>query len=161
MHGGHTIAWSARGAKIETESSHRGPGGAPRGAIDPAFDAAACRHGGGSGLLQALPRDAGGSAGSHRQTRAEPCGIVNLTCPIGLLHTNVADILARFMALYPRVELHLEATDRRVDPVGEAIDLAIRVRPTPLDDSTLRMRSLGERRQCLLVSPGLLKKSGR
>ncbi len=95
------------------------------------------------------------------KTRAEPCGVVHLTCPIGMLHTNVAEILARFMILYPQVELHLEATDRRVDPVGEAIDLAIRVRPTPLDDSTLRMRSLGERKQCLLASPELVKHGGK
>jgi DNA-binding transcriptional LysR family regulator len=41
-------------------------------------------------------------------------------------------MLARFMARYPGVTLHLEATNRRVDVVGEGIDVAIRVRPRPI-----------------------------
>lgn len=89
-------------------------------------------------------------------TRAEPCGIVRLTCPIGMLHGGVAGMLAEFMTQYPRVEIHLEATDRVADPVGESIDLAIRVRPQPLEDSGLLMRSLGERRQCIVASPDLV-----
>lgn len=94
-------------------------------------------------------------------TRAEPCGIVRMSCPIGLLHASVTPMLAKFMTRYPRVALHLEATDRRVDPVAEAIDLAIRVRPLPLQDSSLVMRSLGDRRQCLVASPDLVGESKR
>ena len=93
-------------------------------------------------------------------TRSEPCGIVRMSCPVGLLHANVAIMVAKFMTDHPRVELHLEATDRRVDPIGESIDLAIRVRPTPLEDSALVMRSLGERRQCIVASPTLIAQAG-
>lgn len=88
--------------------------------------------------------------------RAEPCGIVRMTCPIALLDARVADMLADFMAANPRVELHLEATNRRVDVVGEGIDVAIRVRPPPLEDSDLALRVLADRGQCLVASPGLL-----
>ena len=49
-------------------------------------------------------------------------------------------MLAAFMAKYPRVVMHLEATNRRVDVVAEAMDVAIRVRPPPLEDSDLVMR---------------------
>lgn len=89
-------------------------------------------------------------------TRAEPCGVVRMTCPIGLLGMSVDTMLAKFMVEYPRVDLHLEATDRQVDLVGESVDLAIRVRPLPLEDSELVMRVLGNRRQCLVASPPLL-----
>lgn len=92
-------------------------------------------------------------------TRAEPCGIVRITCPIGLLHANVGSMLAKFMVRYPCVDLHLEATDRRVDLVGEAVDLAIRVRPTPLEDSELVMRPLGNRRQCLVAGSSLVEQT--
>jgi DNA-binding transcriptional LysR family regulator len=90
-------------------------------------------------------------------TRAEPCGIVRVTCPIALLDATVSKMLAGFMALYPGVEIHLEATNRRVDVVSEGVDIAIRVRPPPLKDSDLVMRVFGERRQCLVASPALFQ----
>ncbi|SFM16265.1 transcriptional regulator, LysR family [Nitrosomonas nitrosa] len=93
-------------------------------------------------------------------TRAEPRGTVRLTCPVALLHAHVDTMLADFMLRYPRVVVHLEATNRRVDPIDEAIDLAIRVRPPPLEDSELVMRVLVERSQCIVGSPVLLKQQG-
>jgi DNA-binding transcriptional LysR family regulator len=91
-------------------------------------------------------------------TRAEPCGIVRITCPVALLDVQVGNMLAAFLAQYPRIEMHLEATNRRVDVVGEAVDIAIRVRPPPLHDSDLVMRPFGERAQCLVASHVLLER---
>ncbi|WP_344959517.1 LysR family transcriptional regulator [Zobellella aerophila] len=93
-------------------------------------------------------------------TQAKPCGVVRLTCPIALLYAHIGTMLADFMQLYPQVTVHLEATNRSVDPVGEAIDVAIRVRPPPLEDSELVMRILADRGQCLVASPGLLARCG-
>lgn len=86
----------------------------------------------------------------------EPQGIVRVTCPVAMLHARIGAMLAEFMAATPRVTVHLEATNRVVDVVGEGIDLAIRVRPPPLQDSDLVMRVLGERAWCLLASPALI-----
>jgi DNA-binding transcriptional LysR family regulator len=93
-------------------------------------------------------------------TRGEPRGIVRMTCPVALLHANVGAMLSDFMASNPLVTVHLEATNRRVDPVGEAIDIAIRVRPPPIQDSDLVMRVLANRSQCLVASPVLIKGHG-
>ncbi|SFM27980.1 transcriptional regulator, LysR family [Rugamonas rubra] len=93
-------------------------------------------------------------------TRAEPRGLVRLSCPIALLQTNVAAMLADFMASHPHVTLQLEATNRRVDVIAEALDVAIRVRPPPLQDSELIMRVLADRSQCLVASPALLSRLG-
>jgi DNA-binding transcriptional LysR family regulator len=90
-------------------------------------------------------------------TRAEPRGTVRVTCPVALLHAHVGDMLARFMAAHPQVIVHLEATNRRVDPVGDAVDVSIRVRPAPLQDSDLVIRVLAERRQCLVASSALVE----
>ena len=60
----------------------------------------------------------------------------------------------------PRVDIHLEATNRRVDLVDESVDLAIRVHRFPLDDSDWVMRHLGDCRQCLVASPALLSEVG-
>ncbi|NLY57449.1 MAG: LysR family transcriptional regulator [Gammaproteobacteria bacterium] len=93
--------------------------------------------------------------------QAEPRGIVRLSCPIALLESNVGDILAAYLLQYPRVELHVEATNRRVDVIGEGVDLAIRVRPPPLEDSDLVLRVFSDRRQCLVASPALLERCER
>ena len=90
----------------------------------------------------------------------EPCGSVRMTCPVALLHAQVGAMLADFLAVYPRVVLHLEATNRRVDPIGEGIDLALRVRPPPLEDSDLVLRVLAHRSQALVASPALLERQG-
>ncbi|MBS2127430.1 LysR family transcriptional regulator [Burkholderia thailandensis] len=92
--------------------------------------------------------------------RAEPRGIVRMTCPVALLDALVGDMIAAFMAECPLVEIHLEETNRRVDVVGEGIDVALRVRPPPLEDSELVLRVLGERGQCLVASPRLLARAG-
>lgn len=89
-------------------------------------------------------------------THAEPRGVVRMTCPVALLDARIAEMVAAFMAAHPRVEIHLEETNRRVDVVGEGIDVAIRVRPPPLEDSDLVMRVLAERGQCLVACPRLL-----
>ena len=90
------------------------------------------------------------------RTRSEPCGIVRVSCPIALLDANVGDMVADFMLDYPGVTVHLESTNRRVDVIGEGIDVAIRVRTPPLDDSDLALRVLAERTSCLVSSPALL-----
>ncbi|TXH06075.1 MAG: LysR family transcriptional regulator [Nevskiaceae bacterium] len=95
------------------------------------------------------------------QMRAEPSGVIRLTCPIALLHACISDMLADFMVAYPRVELHLDATNRRVDVIGEGIDIAIRVRHAPIEDSELMIKVLAERSHALVASPGLLQKIGQ
>ncbi|KVD25205.1 LysR family transcriptional regulator [Burkholderia ubonensis] len=90
----------------------------------------------------------------------EPRGIVRVTCPVALLDSLVGGMIAAFMNACPRVEIHLEATNRRVDVVGEGIDVALRVRPPPLEDSDLALRVLAERGQCLVASPALLRERG-
>ena len=92
--------------------------------------------------------------------QAEPRGIVRITCPITLLHVHVGPMLARFMARYPGINLQLEATNRRVDLVGEGVDIAIRVRPRPFDDSDLVLRVLADRGHCLVASPALIQRMG-
>jgi DNA-binding transcriptional LysR family regulator len=95
------------------------------------------------------------------RVQAEPRGVVRMSCPITLLDASVGAMLADFLRAHPQVELHLDATNRRVDVVGEGIDLALRVRPPPLEDSDLVLRVLAERRQCLVASPVLIARRGQ
>ncbi|MGU7770246.1 LysR substrate-binding domain-containing protein [Burkholderia sp. MR1-5-21] len=88
---------------------------------------------------------------------AEPQGIVRLSCPTALLEYRVSNLMARFMAMHPKVQVHLEATNRRVDLLSEGFDLALRVRFPPLEDSDLVMRVLGDSPQRLVAAPDLLR----
>lgn len=90
--------------------------------------------------------------------KSEPRGVIRMTCPIPLVNTNVGVMLADFMALYPHVTVYMEATNRRVDLISESLDVALRVRPTPLQDSDLVMRILADLGQCLVASPALVQR---
>ncbi|MBS7661686.1 LysR family transcriptional regulator [Pseudomonas lalucatii] len=91
------------------------------------------------------------------RSRAEPQGLVRMSCPTTLLQYRVGDLVGRFMVEHPRVQVQLEATNRRVDVLGEGLDLALRVRFPPLDSSDLVMRVLGHSPQRLVASPEFLR----
>lgn len=92
--------------------------------------------------------------------KAEPRGVIRMTCPIPLVNAYVGVMLADFMASYPHVTVQMEATNRRVDLVSESVDVALRVRPPPLQDCNLVMRVLADRGQCLVASPALVQRFG-
>lgn len=94
------------------------------------------------------------------RNRAEPQGVVRMSCPTTLLHYRIGDLVSQFMAENPKVQVHLDPTNRRVDVIGEGLDLALRVRFPPLEDSGLVMRSLAESPQRLVASPEFLKGLG-
>lgn len=90
------------------------------------------------------------------RVRSEPQGVIRMACPTALINFQFGDMIARFMIENPRVEVHLESTNRRVDVIGEGFDLAIRVRFPPLEQSELVMRRLDESTQALVAGPSLL-----
>lgn len=90
------------------------------------------------------------------QSVSEPQGIVRVSCPPALICFQVGDMIARYMSDHPRVTVHLESTSRRIDPIHDGIDVAIRVRFPPIEETDLIMRVLGESNQRLVASPNCL-----
>ena len=90
------------------------------------------------------------------RVKSEPGGKLLLSCPSGLLQWGVAAMLSRFMAQCPQLEISVDATARHVDVIGEGIDVALRVRFPPLEDSDLVARTLGYDEQHVVASPALL-----
>ena len=109
----------------------------------------------------ALIAEAEAAKDAINQTLTSPRGLIRVSCPTGLLQGGVADILARYLAGYPEVQIALEATNRRVDLVEEGIDVAIRVRLPPFDESDLVMRSFGPSDMILVGSPALVAAYGQ
>lgn len=87
------------------------------------------------------------------QATGEPRGLVRVSCPIALLHAHVAPMVVEFMALNPKVDVRLMGVNRPVDLVAEGVDIAIRARTPPLEDSSLAMRQLAQRDWYLVASP--------
>jgi DNA-binding transcriptional LysR family regulator len=95
------------------------------------------------------------------ELRAEPRGIVRVSCPISLAQTVLAHVLPDFLAQFPKVQVRLLASNRRVDVISEGFDVAIRVR-TKLDtDAALVVRGFGQSRVLLAANPKFLDEHGR
>ncbi|MEK2485261.1 LysR substrate-binding domain-containing protein [Providencia stuartii] len=84
-------------------------------------------------------------------------GIIKLSCPVALLQVYLQDLLVDFMVKYPEIDVQILAVNRPVDVISEGLDMALRVRSLPLDDSGLMMKVLGYSRRVLVASPLLFK----
>jgi DNA-binding transcriptional LysR family regulator len=93
--------------------------------------------------------------------RAEPRGLIKVSCPVALTQTFMTEIVPEFLTRYPSVRIHLDATNRRVDVINEGFDLALRVRTKPSGEDGLVMRSFGESREFLVASTSYLDRAGR
>jgi DNA-binding transcriptional LysR family regulator len=85
---------------------------------------------------------------------ASPRGTVRVTAPL-LLGETLAPVMERFLSEHPAVSLQLWLTDRRVDLIGEGVDVAIR--PGELADSSLVARRLGDIEHVICASPNYLR----
>ncbi|MGO4313694.1 LysR family transcriptional regulator [Pseudomonas sp. KB_15] len=90
------------------------------------------------------------------QTLASPQGVVRISCPLGVLQMGVSAILTQYLVDNPSVRIMLDATNRRVDVIEEGLDIALRVRLPPLEDSELTMLPLLTSHRILVASPALL-----
>jgi DNA-binding transcriptional LysR family regulator len=95
-----------------------------------------------------------------RQATAQPQGLLRVSCPFTLAQFWLTPLIPAFMRACPGVRLQLEVSNRRVDPLQENIDVVLRVRRPPLEDSSLVARPLGTTVDVLLASPALLAQRG-
>jgi DNA-binding transcriptional LysR family regulator len=95
------------------------------------------------------------------ELRAEPRGVVRVSCPVSIAQTVIAHILPDFMAAHPKVQVRLIASNRRFDVISEGIDIAIRVRNKLDTDASLVLRSFGQSAVVLVASPAFLDQHGR
>jgi DNA-binding transcriptional LysR family regulator len=90
--------------------------------------------------------------------RAEPQGALKVALPASFGHQHVAPLIPRFAERYPKVELALSLSDRRVSVVDEGFDVAITI--AHLEDSSLAARKLAPNRRVVCASPDYLRKHG-
>jgi DNA-binding transcriptional LysR family regulator len=93
--------------------------------------------------------------------RAEPRGVIRVSCPVAIAQTWFASIVPDFLAKYPSVRLLLHVSNRRVDLLNEGFDVAFRVRTHPTGEDGVVMRSFGEASEQLVATPTYLDRVGR
>ncbi|MEB6479827.1 LysR substrate-binding domain-containing protein [Acinetobacter vivianii] len=87
----------------------------------------------------------------------EPQGLVKISCPPLMMHFQIRKLLNQFLKTYPKVEISLELTSRRVDILHDDIDIAIRTSFEPNQDSNLIVRDVIRTEHCLVAAPELLQ----
>lgn len=87
----------------------------------------------------------------------EPQGLVKISCPPLMMHFQIRKLLNQFLKTYPKVEISLELTSRRVDILHDDIDIAIRTSFEPNQDSSLIVRDVIRTEHCLVAAPELLQ----
>ena len=85
---------------------------------------------------------------------SEPRGRLRVSCPVALAHAFLPDIIRRFLAQYPQVQLDMVLINRRVDLIAEGIDVALRVRDPGDEDPALVTRRLAQAQMQLVAAPG-------
>lgn len=89
-----------------------------------------------------------------------PSGRLRVTASIDFGAAVLADVVARFSARYPAVQLELRITNDLVDLIGEGVDLAVRLSSRPLRDSQLRARRAAPLHMQLFAAPAYLARRG-
>ena len=90
--------------------------------------------------------------------RGKPRGLIRVNTGTAYAKHRLAPVLPEFRARYPEIDLTVSVADRRIDVIGEQVDVAIRT--GPLTDSSLVARKLGEARRVIAASPAYLARHG-
>jgi DNA-binding transcriptional LysR family regulator len=92
--------------------------------------------------------------------KAEPQGLVRISCPQGA-DRILARELPKLLQRHPRLRAQVIVSNRRVDLIEEAVDVAIRVREKLDTDADLQVKIIGRARSMLVASPAFLDAHGR
>ncbi len=87
--------------------------------------------------------------------RAEPCGLVRISCPRGL-EEFLFEGLPALLAGHPLLRVQVILTNRSVDLIEEGVDIALRVREKINGDAGVQLKKIGLIKKILVASPQLL-----
>ena len=93
------------------------------------------------------------------QLQGEPQGRLRINTPMSFGRLHIAPLIAKFLALYPKISIDMVMDDKQVDLVAEGFDVAIRAGDLP--DSSLIARQLAPLHNVLCAAPAYLEKHGR
>ncbi|MEO1338345.1 MAG: LysR substrate-binding domain-containing protein, partial [Myxococcota bacterium] len=86
-----------------------------------------------------------------RPMSSAPHGELRVTAPAFVTQSELMDSFAAFAKTYPKINLNLDFSDRRLDLIRDGFDAAIRA--GTLEDSELLTRNLGSVERLIVASP--------
>jgi len=90
-----------------------------------------------------------------------PSGLLRVTCTVDFGAAVLAELVARFVARYPQVEVEVHSSNALVDLIGGGFDLAVRFSvKSGLRDSSLVARRVGALHARLVAAPAYLARRG-
>jgi DNA-binding transcriptional LysR family regulator len=92
--------------------------------------------------------------------KAEPQGLVRVSCPLGI-DRLLAATLQDFLTRHPKLRLQFVVTNRRVDVIEDGIDIAIRIRERLDSDADLQVKIVGRTHAILVASPAFVAAQGQ
>ena len=87
-----------------------------------------------------------------------PRGLLRVTAPVAFGTLRLVPDAMRFLSEYPELRMEVELTDRRIDPIAEGFDAAIRIGDEP--NSGLIGRALAPYRLVACAAPDYLARRG-
>ncbi|MDB5768248.1 MAG: bacterial regulatory helix-turn-helix, lysR family protein [Collimonas fungivorans] len=96
-----------------------------------------------------------------QRTLVEPVGVMRFSAPEGMIDLILSDLLPRFMAMYPKVQVMTQITNRNVDLIEERIDVALRINSQALENSSLVQTNLCSTPWGLYASPSFIERAGQ
>lgn len=88
----------------------------------------------------------------------EPSGDLRISAPQAFGIDQIAPLLPRFLAAYPKLRMHVSLSDALVNLIEDNVDVAIRM--GRLQDSSLTSRTLCELQRVVVASPGYVAEHG-
>lgn len=92
-------------------------------------------------------------------SQGEPRGQLRITAPVELGSTILPEVVSAFTRRHPKVAVEIVLADRRVDLLGEGVDLAIRA--GELKDSSMIAKKLGLVYFALFATPAYVRAHGK
>jgi len=92
--------------------------------------------------------------------KAEPQGLVRISCPVGVDQT-ISACLPHFLAQHPRLRVQVIVSNRRVDLIEESVDVAIRIRDKLDTDADLQVKIISRTRLVPAASPAFVIAHGQ
>lgn len=108
---------------------------------------------------RAMLAEARAAEEAAQEGAAALAGRVRVSAPMSFGLAHVAPVIARFLALNPRIEIDLDLSDGVVDIVAQGFDIALRIGRLP--DSSLRARRLRPVAMHIVGAPAYFERHGR
>jgi DNA-binding transcriptional LysR family regulator len=89
-----------------------------------------------------------------------PKGELKISAPIGLAHSHLQPILAKYLQRYPNVTLDLDLSDKHIDLIADGYDLVIRATPQ-LPESSLICKKVFASKILTVASTSYIEQFGR